>query len=154
MAGREKATATSASSRPPPMARARTMPDAADHRQHHRFGEELAQDVALAGAGGHADADFAGALAHGHQHDVHHADAAHQQRDRGNRAEHQRQVFWVRASAWISAALLVSSKSCLPLWRWRSRWSMACSVWCTRRSLGGDGVFGVALPNRRMAAAE
>ncbi|SPZ16162.1 Uncharacterised protein [Pseudomonas aeruginosa] len=64
---------------------------AADHREHRRLGEELAEDIALAGASGHADADLAGAFAHGHEHDVHHADPAYQQGDRGDRAEHQRQ---------------------------------------------------------------
>ena len=38
----------------------------------------------------HAQADFADALGHRHQHDVHDADAADDQRDAGDRAEQQR----------------------------------------------------------------
>ena len=63
---------------------------AADGRHHQRLDQELLQDVALARTGGHADADFAGTLGYRHQHDVHHADAAHQQRDGRNGTQQQR----------------------------------------------------------------
>ena len=60
---------------------------AADQRQGDRFDQELAQDMAGAGAEGAADADLAGALAHRHQHYVHDADASHHQRDGGGSAQ-------------------------------------------------------------------
>ena len=41
------------------------------------------------GADGPADADLPGALGDRHQHDVHDADAAHQQGDGGDAAQHQ-----------------------------------------------------------------
>ncbi len=45
------------------------------------FDEELAQDIAFAGADGHADSDVAARLRHGDEHDIHDADAADDQRD-------------------------------------------------------------------------
>ena len=48
--------------------------------------QKLIQDLAMRGADGFADADFAGALFHGDQHDVHDADAADEQRDEGDEA--------------------------------------------------------------------
>ena len=60
---------------------------AADAREHHRLDQELLGDVPLLGAQGAADADLAGALGHGGQHDVHDADAADQQRDRRDRPQ-------------------------------------------------------------------
>src|SRR3546814_8707175 len=61
--------------------------DAAAGRDHHRFGEKLQAHLARAGAHRHAQADFADALGHRHQHDVHDADAADQQRNAGHGAE-------------------------------------------------------------------
>ena len=46
------------------------------------FERELQQDVALARADGFAHADLARALGDRNQHDVHHADAAHDQSPR------------------------------------------------------------------------
>src|SRR5437762_5256192 len=63
-------------------------PDAGDdpegrayRRQGGRFGEELAQDVAPARPQRLPDPDLPGPLGHGHQHDVHDDDAAHDERD-------------------------------------------------------------------------
>ena len=52
--------------------------------------EELSQHVGAARADRHADADLARPLGHRHEHDVHDADAADEQRDRGNRREQAR----------------------------------------------------------------
>ena len=60
---------------------------AADAGEHDGLDQELLGDVAPLGAQGAADADLAGPLGDGRQHDVHDADAADQQRDRGDRAE-------------------------------------------------------------------
>ena len=62
---------------------------AAHHALHHRLHEKLLQNGAPAGADGLADADLPGALGDGDQHDVHDADAAHQQGDGGDAAQHQ-----------------------------------------------------------------
>ena len=59
---------------------------AADAGEHDRLDQELLGDVAPLGPQGAADADLAGPLGDGRQHDVHDADAADQQRDRGDRA--------------------------------------------------------------------
>ena len=48
----------------------------------------------LARADRHADADLAGPLGHRHQHDVHDADAADDQRDNGNGRDHQLSGWW------------------------------------------------------------
>src|SRR5262245_25120595 len=53
--------------------------DSAEGSQRHGFEQELADDVAFAGADGFTDADLAGALGDADEHDVHHADAADQQ---------------------------------------------------------------------------
>src|SRR5688500_6325856 len=53
----------------------------AEQRQGQCLDEELGEDVAAARTDGLADADLAGPLADGHQHDVHDPDAAHDQRD-------------------------------------------------------------------------
>ena len=53
----------------------------AESGERHRFGEELPDDIAPTRANGFANADFAGALGDGHQHDVHDADAADEQAD-------------------------------------------------------------------------
>src|SRR6266702_5333557 len=64
----------------------------ADQDSNHRtatadqkgFNEELPHDLALRGANRFAHADFACALLDRHQHDIHDADAADQQRDERN----------------------------------------------------------------------
>ena len=53
-------------------------------REHDGFDEELQGDVPPLGPQRAADADLAGALGDRGQHDVHDADAAHQQRDAGD----------------------------------------------------------------------
>src|SRR5262245_56527145 len=53
--------------------------DTAEGSQRHGLEQELADDVAFAGADGLADADLAGAFGDADEHDVHHADAADQQ---------------------------------------------------------------------------
>ncbi len=50
--------------------------DAGEEGQDEAFQQELGEDVAAAGAEGFHDADFAGSLGDGDQHDVHDADAA------------------------------------------------------------------------------
>ena len=69
--------------------------DAQQHAHHaagageqHGFHEELRDDVPAFGAQRAADADFARALGHTGEHDVHDADAAHEQGNGGYRAEH------------------------------------------------------------------
>jgi hypothetical protein len=61
--------------------------EAADQRDEHRLGQELGEDVAAARADRLADADLAGPLGDADEHDVHHADPADEQRDRGDLAE-------------------------------------------------------------------
>ncbi len=53
-----------------------------------RLDDELAADVLPLGPQGFADADLPGALGDGDQHDVHNADAAHQQGDGGDGHQH------------------------------------------------------------------
>ena len=53
--------------------------------------QELQENVAPLGAHGLADADLARALGDGYEHDVHDADAAYEQRDAGDAAQHQRE---------------------------------------------------------------
>src|SRR3954469_10471133 len=55
-----------------------------EHAEHHGFYQELPLHIFFRGADGHADADLARALSHRHQHDVHDANAAHDQRDACN----------------------------------------------------------------------
>ena len=57
----------------------------ADPGEDHGLDEELREDVTVARADGFADADLACAFGNGHEHDVHDADAADEQRDRGDR---------------------------------------------------------------------
>ena len=64
--------------------------DASSNRQHQGFGQELRQDVAPLGADGHAQADFAGALGDADEHDIHDADATHEQRHGGDGGQQQR----------------------------------------------------------------
>ncbi len=66
--------------------------DHAAHRgQHHRLDQELQQHFAFQRADGQAQADLAGALGDANQHDVHDADAAHQQAHRSHGAEQSSQ---------------------------------------------------------------
>lgn len=55
--------------------------DPADAAYHERLGIELQENMGCAGAGCHPYADLAGTLGNGHQHDVHDADAADQERN-------------------------------------------------------------------------
>ena len=61
--------------------------DAADRAQRDRLDQKLEEDVAAMRADGQADADLARPLRHAHEHDVHDADAADDERDAGDRAE-------------------------------------------------------------------
>ena len=61
--------------------------DAADAGDGESFSEELNEDVALARAEGFFDADFAGALLHGDEHDVHEADAGDAKGERAHQGE-------------------------------------------------------------------
>jgi hypothetical protein len=54
--------------------------------QHQRFDHELREHVAVARPDRKPEADLARPLGHRHQHDVHDADAADEQRHRGNPA--------------------------------------------------------------------
>src|SRR5580704_16443070 len=49
--------------------------------EHDGFGKELPDDVAATRTDGFADTNLAGALSDGHEHDVHHADAADEKAD-------------------------------------------------------------------------
>jgi hypothetical protein len=65
-----------------------TMPiTPAERRQDHRLDQELQQHLALQRTDGQAQADFAGTFGDADQHDVHDADAADQQADRGHGTE-------------------------------------------------------------------
>src|SRR5205807_5666196 len=61
---------------------------AAGHTDEHGFAQELQQDVPLRSPHSAPHTDFADALEHGGQHDVHDSDAAHDQRNRRDRAQH------------------------------------------------------------------
>ena len=65
--------------------------DAADAGERGRLHEELLEHVAARSPDGHAHADLACSLRDGDEHDVHHADAAHDQCDQGNYPEHHDQ---------------------------------------------------------------
>ncbi len=64
--------------------------DAAEQAEHDGFDQELQQHVAAAGADGQAQADLARPLGDRHQHDVHDADAADEQRHAGDAREQRR----------------------------------------------------------------
>ncbi len=64
---------------------------AADQAHQHGLDQELLQDIGLAGADRHPHADLADALGDRHQHDVHHADPADDQRDHRDGGDQQRQ---------------------------------------------------------------
>ena len=70
-------------------ARPRSTPISRRSRHHGCLDQELLDDVAALRAQGAADADLAGALRDRRQHDVHDADAADQERDAGDRAQHE-----------------------------------------------------------------
>src|SRR5690606_6643730 len=53
---------------------------AADYTQYQRFGQKLAEDLAVSGTHGFTDADFSRPFRNRHQHDIHDANASHQQR--------------------------------------------------------------------------
>src|SRR5439155_27225712 len=58
--------------------------NASEERQRHPFQEKLSHDISAAGADRFADTDLVSPLGHADEHDVHHADAAHQQAHTGN----------------------------------------------------------------------
>ena len=64
------------------------------------------------GADGHADADLARPLGDAHQHDVHHADAADEQRHGGDRREqHRERVEDLSPASWRISACVRTAKS-------------------------------------------
>ena len=69
-----------------PIRPARMPGDPADQRQQDGLEQELGEDRALGRTDRFADADLAGALGDGDEHDVHDADAADEERDRGHGA--------------------------------------------------------------------
>ncbi len=85
----------------------------AQQAEQDRLDEELPEDVGAARADRFADADLAGAFGHRHQHDVHHADAADEQRDRGDRAEQHGEDLLVELAVDSNVA-------------WFSTWKSAC----------------------------
>ncbi len=72
-----------------PMPPATTPINAADRREHDRFGKELPQNRRGARADRHAQADLARALGDRDEHDVHDADAADDQRNGRDAGEQQ-----------------------------------------------------------------
>ena len=70
--------------------------DAADHADHDGVDQELHDDVAPRRAHRAPHADLAGALAHRDEHDVGHADAAHDQADGGDRGHEAREGLGAR----------------------------------------------------------
>ncbi|MPL92315.1 hypothetical protein SDC9_38413 [bioreactor metagenome] len=67
--------------------RQRDAEHAADQTHEHRLDQKLPDDVAAPRADRHAHADLAGALGHRDQHDVHHPDAADDERDHRDRGD-------------------------------------------------------------------
>ena len=65
---------------------------AAHQADGERLDQKLAEDIATGSNNGFADADLPRAFGYGYQHDIHDADAAHQQGDGGNPRQHQRQL--------------------------------------------------------------
>src|SRR5208337_4786916 len=63
-----------------------------DEGDGERLGQKLEKDVAAARAESFLDADFAGALGDGNEHDVHQADAAYAQREGADEAEQNLQA--------------------------------------------------------------
>src|SRR5437763_13978812 len=66
---------------------------ASHQTQHHRLAEELQLNRLFRGAHRHAYSDFARALRHGHEHHVHDADTAYEQRNRGDSNQQHGQRF-------------------------------------------------------------
>ncbi len=60
---------------------------AADEAEDDGLDEELQEDVVLARADGHTNADLARSLGDAHEHDVHHADPADDEAHRGDAEE-------------------------------------------------------------------
>ena len=88
-------------------------------RDEHRFHEELAQNVAAPRPDGPPQADLARALRHRDQHDVHDADAAHDEGDGRDRGEEQAQTW--EAASWlarISDKFRKAKSSSWFAWRW------------------------------------
>src|SRR5208282_4885895 len=63
---------------------------AADRAEQHRLDQELQQDVRSLCADRHPNADFAGALRHRHEQDIHYSDSTDEQRNRCDRREQER----------------------------------------------------------------
>jgi hypothetical protein len=110
----------------------------------------------LARAHRHAHADLMGALGDRDQHDVHHADAADDQRDHGNGIEISKvMVAVVFSTVWRYVSLLKVKKSLRP-WRWvRSLMTLCSATWLeiTVPDPDRDGVeIGAGRDSRPMAA--
>ncbi len=86
----------------------------ADQAHQHGLGQELLQHVALARAHRHADADLARALGHRHQHDVHHADAAHHQEITAISDSSRVSDWLVRSAVFMMLSMLKVKKSSPP----------------------------------------
>ena len=85
--------------------------DSADETEHDRLDQELHEDVALARADRHADADLARPLGDADEHDVHHADAADEEADRRDADEQERQRARIACGALLQLGLRVHLKS-------------------------------------------
>ena len=94
--------------------------------KRHRFDQELRENVAAVRADGHADANFARPLGDAHEHDVHDADAADDERHtrRSRKAKASSRVKW----RWppVGDFLLVAHREIIiasgpNLCRWRSK---------------------------------
>ena len=100
---------------------------AADQSQDGRLDEELTPDDPGRGTERLAQADLTDAFGDRDQHDVHDADAAHDQRDGGDAAEQDRERVVDRRGGRMSDCSEVIVKSASPRlvipWSWRSRWS-------------------------------
>ena len=84
-----------------------TMPSTSAHGGGGaRFNDELAPDVLLLGAQRFSDADLPCPLRDGHQHDVHNADAAHQQGNGGDGHQHDHHGY----SSWCSWQSIISAE--------------------------------------------
>ena len=89
----------------------------AEHREQDRLDDELADDVRPARPDRLADADLARALGDRHEHDVHHADPADEQRDRRDGAEqHRERAGWCCSSSASNDAWLRTRKSTSRRW--------------------------------------
>ena len=101
--------------------------------------QKLIQDLATWRADGFANADFAGALFHGDQHDVHDADAADEQRDKGDHqkddGQRERNIFrgaedrGERLHVVFGAGRMAAVENCADAGARRRRPSSARSAW-------------------------